>query len=96
MRFFRAFDAEVFHQLKACVPLTQMAVAQARAEDSPRGQFEDVVGTAISYPLSDGRDVADSDDGCRRNDTGTRSATSDCAHRRAWAPMRFRADEVQG
>ncbi|HPX36978.1 MAG TPA: hypothetical protein PLH92_13425 [Mycobacterium sp.] len=58
MRFFRAFDAEVFHQLKVCVPLTQMAVAQARAEDLLRGQFEDVVGTAISYLLSDGRDVA--------------------------------------
>lgn len=58
MRYFRAFDVEVFHQLKVCVPLTQMAAAQARAEDLLRGQFEDVAGTAISYLLSDGRDVA--------------------------------------
>lgn len=58
MRFFRAFDAEVFHQLKVCVPLTQIAAAQARAEELLRGQFEDVVSTAVSYLLSDGRDVA--------------------------------------
>lgn len=58
MRFFRAFDAEVFHQLKVCVPLIQIAAAQARAEELLRGQFEDVVSTAVSYLLSDGRDVA--------------------------------------
>ncbi|MGV0994141.1 MAG: hypothetical protein ACOYBX_02880 [Mycobacterium sp.] len=58
MRFFRAFDPEIFHQLKVCVPLTQIASAQARAEALLRGQFEDVVGTAVSYLLSDGRDVA--------------------------------------
>lgn len=58
MRFFRAFDPEVFGQLRVCVPLTRMAQAQARAEELLRGQFEDVVGTAISYLLSDGRDAA--------------------------------------
>lgn len=58
MRFFRAFDVEVFHQLKVCVPLTQIAAAQARAEELLRSRFEDVVNTAVSYLLSDGRDVA--------------------------------------
>lgn len=58
MRFFRAFDAEVFHQLKVCVPLTALAPAQARVEELLRGQFEAIVGTAVSYLLSDGRDVA--------------------------------------
>ena len=40
------------------VPLAHAQLALSRTEELLRAQFADVVGTAISYLLSDGRDVA--------------------------------------
>ena len=58
MRLFQQIDAAIYHQLRCCVPLDQVASAQARTEELLRAQLRDVVGTAVSYLLSDGRDVA--------------------------------------
>lgn len=58
MRMFQRIDAAVYYQLRCCVPRDQIAAAQARTEELLRAQFSDVVGTAVSYLLSDGRDVA--------------------------------------
>lgn len=58
MRMFQQIDAAVYYQLRCCVPRSQIAAAQARAEELLRAQLADVVGTAVSYLLSDGRDAA--------------------------------------
>lgn len=58
MRLFQKIDAAVYQQLRYCVPLDQVAAAQARTEELLRAQLLDVVGTAVTYLLSDGRDVA--------------------------------------
>lgn len=58
MRMFGEIDAAVYYRLRSCVPREQVAAAQARTEDVLRAQLSDVVGTAVSYLLSDGRDVA--------------------------------------
>ena len=58
MKMFGQIDAAVYYQLRCCVPRNQIAAAQARTEEVLRAQLSDVVGTAISYLLSDGRDVA--------------------------------------
>ncbi len=58
MRMFQQIDAAVYYQLRCCVPRDQIAAAQARTEELLRAQLADVVGTAVSYLLSDGRDTA--------------------------------------
>ena len=58
MRWFQQIDAAVYYQLRCCVPRDQIAAAQARTEELLRAQISAVVGTAISYLLSDGRDAA--------------------------------------
>lgn len=58
MRMFQQIDAAVYYQLRSCVPRDRIAAAQARTEELLRARFSDVVGTAASYLLSDGRDVA--------------------------------------
>lgn len=58
MRLFQKIDAAVYQQLRYRVPLDQVAVAQARTEELLRAQLLDVVGAAVTYLLSDGRDVA--------------------------------------
>ena len=57
-RLYRLIDAEVFAELSAAVPLSHAEFALSRIEVLLRRQFADVVGTAASYLLSDGRDAA--------------------------------------
>jgi hypothetical protein len=57
-RLYRLIDAEVFGELSAAVPLSRAEFALSRIEVLLRRQFADVVGTAASYLLSDGRDAA--------------------------------------
>lgn len=58
MRLFQQIDAAVYYRLRSCVAREHIAAAQARTEDLLRAQLSDVVGTAVSYLLSDGRDIA--------------------------------------
>jgi hypothetical protein len=55
---YRQIEAKVFRQLSRTVPLSHAEFALSRIEVLLREQFADVVGTAASYLLSDGRDVA--------------------------------------
>ena len=57
-RLYRRIDAEVFAKLSAAVPLSPAEFALSRIETMLRRQFAEVVGTAASYLLSDGRDAA--------------------------------------
>lgn len=58
MRWFQRIDPEVYRQLRSSLPLTDIAAAQVRTEELLRAQFADIVGTAVSYLLSDCRTVA--------------------------------------
>lgn len=55
---YRQIDSKVFRQLSRTVPLSHAEFALSRIEVLLREQFADVVGTAASYLLTDGRDVA--------------------------------------
>ena len=55
---YRQIETKVFRQLSRTVPLSHAEFALSRIEILLREQFADVVGTAASYLLSDGRDVA--------------------------------------
>ncbi len=55
---YRQIEAKVFRQLSRTVPLSHAEFALSRIEVLLREQFADVVGTAASYLLSDGRDAA--------------------------------------
>ena len=58
MRLFQQIDAALYRQLRCCLPLDQVAAAQVRTEELLRVKLVEVVGTAVRYLLSDGRDVA--------------------------------------
>ena len=57
-RLYHRFDPLVFGMLRVCVPLAHAEFAFSRMEEMLRGQFGDIVKTAASYLLSDGRDTA--------------------------------------
>ena len=57
-QMYRRIDADVFHLLRTFVPLTHAEFALSRIEALLRDQFADIVETAASYLLSDGRETA--------------------------------------
>lgn len=57
-RFYRRIDADVFHLVRRCVPLSHAAAVLSAVEDVLRARFGDVVESTASYLLSDDRDVA--------------------------------------
>lgn len=57
-RLYHRFDPQVFGMLRVCVPLTYARFAFSGMEEMLRAQFGDVIKTAASYVLSDGRDTA--------------------------------------
>lgn len=57
-QLYRRIDADVFHLLRSCVPLSHAEIALAQLEDLLRLKFAEVVETAASYVLSDDRDTA--------------------------------------
>ena len=57
-RFYRRLDAEVYGLLRGCVPLAHAEFALDRIEEMLRAKYAEIIGTAISYLLSDDRDVA--------------------------------------
>lgn len=57
-RLYHRFDPQVFGMLRVCVPLAHAEFAFSRMEEMLRTQLRDVVKTAASYLLSDGRDTA--------------------------------------
>lgn len=57
-RLYRGIDADVLGLMPPCVPLAHADYALSQIETLLREQFADVVGTAASYLLSDGRDTA--------------------------------------
>ena len=57
-RLYHRFDPQVFGMLCVCVPLAHAGFAFSRMEEMLRAQFGDIVKTAASYLLSDGRDTA--------------------------------------
>ena len=57
-RMYRRIEADVFGLLRSCVPLEHAGFALSRIEDLLRAQFEDIIGTAASYLLSDDRETA--------------------------------------
>jgi len=58
LRLYRGIEADVFELMSRSVPLSRAEFALSRMEIMLREQFADVVGTAASYLLSDGRDAA--------------------------------------
>ena len=57
-QMYRRIDADVFHVLRRCVPLTHAEFALSRIETLLRDHFADIVETAASYLLSDDRETA--------------------------------------
>lgn len=57
-RLYHRFDPTVFGMLRVCVPLAHAEFAFSRMEEMLRGHLGDIVKTAASYLLSDGRDTA--------------------------------------
>lgn len=55
---YRTIDVDVFRLMAVAVPLSHAEFALSRVEGLLRARFADVVGTAASYLLSDGRDTA--------------------------------------
>lgn len=85
----------MFHQLKVRATDPDGRRAGPRRGSAAR-QFEDAVGTAISYLLSDGRDVAIQMTAVAATMAGNEVRDGMTAPSTSSAPMRFRADEVQG
>lgn len=57
-QMYRRIDADVFHLLRGCVPLAHAEFALSRIETMLRERFAEIVSTAVSYVLSDDREVA--------------------------------------
>lgn len=57
-RLYQRIDPEVFRLVRVAVPLAHAECVLARIEQAVRGQFTEVVGSAISYLLSHDRDTA--------------------------------------
>ena len=57
-RFYRRLDADVFGMMRGCVPLAHAEFALDRIEEALRSKYAEIIGTAVSYLLSDDRDVA--------------------------------------
>lgn len=57
-RLYHRFDPHVFGMLRVCVPLAHAEFTFSRMEEMLRAQFGDIIKTAASYLLSDGRDTA--------------------------------------
>lgn len=57
-RLYQRIDPQVFGLLRTCVPLAYAEFTLSLMEEMLRGQFGDVVKTAVSYLLSHDRDTA--------------------------------------
>lgn len=57
-RLYHRFDPQVLAIMQVCVPLAHAEFAFSRMEEMLRAQLGDIIKTAASYLLSDGRDTA--------------------------------------